>query len=174
MNAEIKNIIDVKENDGAFQYLTFLIGNAIYGIDVDHIKEVIEYKSVLRIPLVPDFIKGVINLRGDVIPVVDLSARLYGKKADITKFTCVIILEIEDDGGSSILGVMIDAVKAVINLQPDEMDPSPEFGARIRTDFIHAVGKFNDEFIIILNLKRVLDGGELSNFGNMKDVRVNG
>lgn len=155
-----------KEIRNAVHLLTFLQGGELYGIRIDKVLEVIDTVNVTHIPLVPTYIRGVINLRGNVLPVIDLSARFGGDPATIGKFTSVIVLELEDKDDVIKIGLMIDAVKEVLVFSEDDIDDTPDFGTRIRTDFISGVGKQNGNFIIILNLNTVLDLEELSAFTN--------
>ena len=164
---------DIQLEENSSKYLIFLIGSELYGIDIKDIREVIEYNqlnNITRIPMVPEYIRGVINLRGEVLPVIDLSSRFYNQKNDITKRTCIIIFEIKDVDEKMLIGGMIDAVSAVIDISQDEIDPTPEFGAKIRSDFISGIGQDNEEFIILLNIDKVLDINELSNFNFLNDV----
>jgi purine-binding chemotaxis protein CheW len=149
----------------ARQYLTFHIGNEIYGVEVNNVREVIEYEHVYKIPTVPSFIRGVINLRGEVVPVVDLSSRFYKRASDITKLSCIVIVEVEDRDDTIMLGFVIDSINAVIDIPEEKIETTPGFGARIRTEFISGIGKIDSNFIILLNMHKVLDISELSNFG---------
>lgn len=157
--------IDNKEESliGA-QYLTFIIANEKYGIPIDDVIEVIDYIPVTKIPLSPDYIEGVINLRGSIIPVINLSYRFFKKKNEQTKFTSIIMIEIFDNEETLIIGLMIDAVKEVLFIPEKNIDEKPDFGTNIRNDFIEGVGKVNGEFIILLNNSTVLDIKELSDF----------
>ena len=158
---------NVKSENNYMQYLTFLLGNELYGFEVKNIREVIEYNqitSITEIPMVPEYIKGVINLRGEVVPVVDLSSRFYGYRSDITRRTCISIIEVEDDSDTVLVGSMIDAVNAVIDMSLDDIETTMGFGAKIRSDFIKGIGKADDKFIILLNLDKVLDIDDLSSF----------
>jgi len=166
---EIEEFDELAINDGISedleQLLTFMLGDELYGIDVNDIKEVIEYENVFKIPLTPDFIAGVINLRGEVVPVIDLNARFYGKISGITKFTCIVITEAGIEGDRFLIGAMIDSIKSVTDIPKDKIEPTPGFGAKIRNDFIKGIGKGAEKFIIILNPLTVFDIEELSNIG---------
>lgn len=164
----IQNSTDQKDvhlsSDQFKQYLTFLLGNEIYGIDVNFVKEVNEYDQVFQIPTTPDFISGVMNLRGEVVPVIDLSARFYNRKSEITKFSCVVVVEVFDGDEKKPIGIIIDAIKAVADIPLDKIEETPSFGSKIRVDFIEGVGKLNDIFVILLEMKAVLDIEELAAF----------
>ena len=144
------------------QYLTFMLGGEVFAIGILAIKEIIEYGGVTVVPMMPEFIRGVINLRGAVVPVVDLSARFGRKPVEQTRRTCIVIIEVEADGGRQDIGVVVDAVNAVLEIAPDQIEPPPAFGARIRSDFIYGMGKVDGRFVIILNVNRVLSMDDLA------------
>lgn len=144
------------------QYLTFVLQGETFAISILHIKEIMEYGHLTTVPMMPDFISGVINLRGSVVPVVDLSARFGGKKTDITKRTCIVIIEVPlEENERQIIGVIVDAVNEVLEIPASEIEPSPAFGTRIRADFIEGMGKINGRFVIILNVAKVLSTSDL-------------
>lgn len=143
------------------QYLTFMLGGEVFAIGILAIKEIIEYGSLTAVPMMPECIRGVINLRGAVVPVMDLSAR-FGKQAtEATKRTCFVIVEIEADGESRDVGVIVDAVNAVLEIPAAEIEPAPAFGTKIRTDFIQGMGKVNGKFVILLDLNHILSMDEM-------------
>lgn len=148
--------------DDVNQYLTFISGSENYGVSILVIKEILEYHEPTTVPMMPDFIKGVINLRGSVVPVIDLSSRLGKESAEITKRTCVVIIEIKYEDESMEIGVIVDAVNEVLDIVPENIEPAPSFGAKIRTDFISGMGNINDKFIVLLNINQVLSIDELS------------
>lgn len=143
------------------QYLTFLSGSEVFAIGILSIKEIIEYGGLTVVPMMPNFVRGVINLRGAVVPVIDLLARFGKAKSDITKRTCIVIVEIEADGEQQVIGIMVDAVHAVVDIAATEIAPAPAFGARIRPEFIEGMGKINDRFIILINVNKVLSVDEI-------------
>ncbi len=151
------------------QYLTFLLRNEMFAIGILNIKEILEYGLLTRVPMMPEFIRGVINLRGAVVPVVDLSARFGGTPCDIGKRTCVVIVEVATEDGAQVMGVVVDAVSAVLDIPASEIEPAPAFGARIRADFIEAMGKIDGRFVIILNVGKVLSVDELAMLGQLSD-----
>jgi len=144
------------------QYLTFLIGGEIFAISILSIKEIIEYGSLTTVPMMPDFIRGVINLRGAVVPVVDLSARFGRTASEVTKRSCIVIIEVEADEEKQDVGVVVDSVSEVLEIPTAEIEPAPSFGARIRADFISGMGKVEGKFVIILNAERVLSVDEMA------------
>jgi purine-binding chemotaxis protein CheW len=149
------------------QYLTFLLRGEMYAIGILHIKEILEYGGLTTVPMMPEFIRGVINLRGAVVPVVDLRARFGGKQSDITKRTCIVIIEVATAEGRQDIGVVVDAVSEVLEIPAAEIEPAPAFGAKIRADFIAAMGKVNNKFVIILNVDTVLSEDELAVVGQV-------
>lgn len=140
----------------AMQYLTFLLDGEMFAINISRIKEINEYVSLTTVPMMPEYIRGVVNLRGAVVPVVDLAARFNGRLSELTKRTCVVIIEINTDEGGRDIGVIVDSVSAVLEIPDTEIEPAPSFGTHIRADFISGMGKVNDKFVIILNADNVL------------------
>lgn len=149
------------------QYLTFSLGGEMFAVGILCVKEIIEYGSLTEIPMMPAFIRGVINLRGAVVPVIDLAARFGGRPTEIGKRTCIVIVEIGDDAAAEgatrhDIGIIVDAVSEVLDIPAGEIEPPPTFGARIRTDFILGMGKVAGTFVIILNIDRVLSVDEIA------------
>lgn len=147
---------------GHQQYLTFLLGEDLFAIGILKIKEIIEYGSLTVVPMMPDYIRGVINLRGAVVPVIDLSARFGRERSSVHRRSCIVIIEIQGDGEHQDIGVMVDAVNEVLEIQSSDVEPPPSFGAKIRADFIKAMGKVEGDFVIILDVDRVLSVDEMS------------
>jgi purine-binding chemotaxis protein CheW len=150
------------EGDESRQYLTFLLAGEMYAVRILNVKEIIEYGSLTEIPMMPGFIRGVINLRGAVVPVIDLAARFGGAATQVGRRTCIVIIELVDDDGRHDIGVVVDAVSEVLEIPSGEIEPAPSFGARIRADFIAGMGKVNGRFVIILDILRVLSVEEMS------------
>lgn len=149
-------------DEEATQYLTFMLGKEVYAINILSIKEIIEFGHLTEVPKMPGFIRGVINLRGAVVPVVDLAARFGKASAAITRKTCVVIVEIAFEDGLHTVGVLVDAVNAVMDIEGRQIEPAPSFGAQIRNEFISGMGKVNDKFIIILDVSKVLSLDEIA------------
>ena len=150
------------------QYLTFMLGGEMFAIGILGIKEIIEYGGLTEVPMMPPCIRGVINLSGAVVPVMDLSARFGKPSTALTKRTCIVIVEVEAHGERQDMGVVVDAVNAVLEIPSSEIEPAPAFGAKIRTDFIKGMGKVNGKFVILLDVNSVLsveDIGALATFG---------
>lgn len=144
------------------QYLTFLIGGEMFAISILGIKEIIEYGNLTTVPMMPDFIRGVINLRGAVVPVVDMSARFGRTASEVTRRSCIVIIEVEADDEKQDVGVVVDSVSEVLEILAADIEPAPSFGARIRADFISGMGKVDGQFVIILNADRVLSVDEMA------------
>lgn len=139
------------------QYLTFYLGEDMYAIGILNIKEIIEYGQVTEVPLMPDFVRGVINLRGKVVPVIDLQARFNKKISKTNKRTCIVIIELSDeDGTQHSLGVVVDSVSEVLDIPETEIEAAPNFGAKIHPDFIYGMGKVEGKFVILLSIAKVL------------------
>jgi purine-binding chemotaxis protein CheW len=146
------------------QYLTFFLGNQVYGFPVEIVKEVIEYSRTFIIPKTPDYIKGVINLRGEVLPVIDLSVLFYNKISEITNTTSIIFIEMKYKNEILLVGVIIDAVEAVVDIDEDNISIAPDYSTKIKSEFIKGVGKVDEKFIILLNIDKILDVDVLSNY----------
>jgi purine-binding chemotaxis protein CheW len=162
VKATKQDIAALAAEEQARQYLTFLLGGEMFAIGILNIKEIIEYGSLTEVPMMPEFIRGVINLRGAVVPVVDLSARFGKKRTDITRRTCIVIIEVETDGEKHDVGVVVDSVSEVLEIPSGEIEPAPSFGAKIRADFIQGMGKVNGKFVIILSVNNVLSLDDLA------------
>ena len=140
------------------QYLTFMLAGEVFAIGILAIKEIIEYHSLTEVPMMPASVRGVINLRGAVVPVMDLLARFGRPSSVVTKRSCIVIVEVESDADEArqVIGVVVDAVNEVLDIAPADIEPPPSFGARIRGDFIHGMGKVKDKFVILLDARHVL------------------
>ena len=147
--------------DGPTQFLTFMLGIDAYAIGILSIKEIIEYTTMTEVPLMPACVRGVINLRGAVVPVMDLQVRFGQPTSAVTKRTCIVIVEVQGPEGQQVMGVVVDAVNEVLDIDASEIEPPPAFGTRIRTDFISGMGKVRGKFVILLNVDRVLDLDDL-------------
>jgi purine-binding chemotaxis protein CheW len=134
------------------QYLTFKLGAEVFATDVAKVREVLDFTTVTKIPRTPDFMSGVINLRGNVVPVVDLRLCLEMSKTEKTVNTCVVVVEMLLDGEPTIIGALADSVEEVIDLEPEQIEPAPKIGMQIRTDFIKGMGKRDSQFIMILDI----------------------
>ena len=153
----------------AKQYLTFMLGGEMFSIGILCIKEIIWYANLTEVPMMPACIRGVINLRGAVVPVMDLSNRFGKQSTPVTKSTCIVIIEVETqtEGEHQNMGVVVDSVQAVLEIATTEIEPAPNFGTKIRPDFIEGIAKVNGKFVILLNVNRVLSTEEI---GQMSQV----
>jgi len=153
------------------QYLTFMLGGEVFAMGILSIKEIIEYGQLTEVPRMPGFIRGVINLRGAVVPVIDLGARFGKQPTKIARRTCIVIIEVASgDGEQQDVGVMVDAVNEVLEIPGSDIEPAPSFGSNIRADFINGMGKVNDRFVIILDVNHVLSLEEMSTLAGVTAV----
>lgn len=145
------------------QYLTFKLEDALYALNVEGVREVLELElnHITKIPRTPEYLRGVINVRGSVVPVIDMHLKLNMEKQEITIDTCIIVIEIPINGKTTVLGILADSVQEVIDLEPDQIEPAPEMGNQLKTEFIAGVGKKNDSFIIILKIGKILTTEEM-------------
>lgn len=148
--------------DGDNQYLTFSVAGEHLAMSIDAVKEIIETPQVTRVPMTPDYIRGVINLRGNVVPVIDLGARLGRGALTLTKRSCIVLVEVSAGDEGHTLGMLVDEVKNILDIPRENVKPAPEFGSEIRTDFIEAMGRIEDVFVIILSMDHVLSMQELA------------
>lgn len=152
----------VEQAEQRGQYLAFSLGGETFAMDIRSVKEVIQYTDLTEVPLMPPFIRGVINLRGAVVPVIDLSIRFDRPLTEVTRRTCIVILEIVQDEEVSVLGIMVDNVSEVLDIGERDIEPAPSFGSHLRSEFIAGVGKVNGRFVILLNVNRVLSVEEMA------------
>jgi len=156
------------------QYLTFLVGGELFAIPISAIKEIIEYRAPTDVPMMPAFMRGVINLRGHVVPVIDLSCRFGRGSGRITRRSCIVVVEIRHEDELHDIGVAVDAVNAVLDIPDADIEPPPAFGARLRAEFISGMGKLGDKFIIVLEIDKVLSVDELSVLGGIDTPEIPG
>ena len=144
------------------QFLTFILNTEVYGINILNIREIIDYGNITRVPMMPGFVAGVINLRGSVVPVVDLALRFSEKSSERTKRSSIVILEVEYEEQKLEVGITVDVVNEVLDIPLSEIEPAPSFGTKIRTDFISGMGKVNDQLLVLLDIENILSVAELS------------
>lgn len=144
------------------KFLTFRLKDTTYGVEITRIKEIIEYGGITRIPMTPPSIQGVINLRGNVVPVVDLAERLECGGGDVSRRTCVIITEMEDEGEVMDIGFVVDTVDQVVGIHEDYIEAAPSFGTDIKSEFIYGMGNVNDRFVVLLDMDKVFSVNELA------------
>ena len=154
------------------QYLTFKLEEELFALDIGKVREVLDFTTITKVPQTPDYMRGVINLRGSVVPVVDLRLKFGMVMAEQTVNTCVIIVEVELDGEKVVMGAMADAVQEVLDLEPDQIEPPPRIGTKLNTEFIKGMGKHAEQFIIILDIDKVFTSGELDMVHDMEGASV--
>ena len=143
------------------QYLTFMIGGEEYAVSLLKVKEIIEYDTVTEIPKTPEWVRGVINLRGNVVPVIDLAVKFRLAASVAGKLTCIVITEIECEGEPTIMGVMADSVRQVIDLRPEDVEVPPTFGTRVKVDYLLGMARSGKKFCLLLDTEKVLSTDEL-------------
>lgn len=144
------------------QYLTFKLGDEMFAIDVSQVREILDVTTITKVPRSPDFMRGVINVRGSVVPVVDLRLKFEMTKAEQTVDTRIVVMEIALDGELTTIGTLADAVHNVMDIEPASIEPPPKVGGKWNTEFIKGIGKHQDQFIIILNVDRIFSAQELA------------
>jgi len=157
------------------QYLTFKLGGEVFAIDVAKAREVLDLTAITKIPQTPEFMRGVINLRGNVVPVADLRLCFGMDRGEDTMNSCIIVVEVTLDGDTAVIGALADSVEEVLDLEPDQIEPAPRIGTQIRTDFIRGMGKRDAQFLIILDIDRVFSEdqlGQMQGAGAAEEVGV--
>lgn len=146
------------------QCLTFQLGCEVFGLGILSIKEIIEYPTITQVPMVPSFVRGVINLRGAVVPVIDMQSRFGRAPSEVTKRSCIVIVEIDDAQleERQTIGVVVDTVNEVIDIPPGDIEPPPAFGAHVQAEFIRGMAKVGGKFIILLDADRAMNAAEIS------------
>jgi len=153
------------------QYLTFKLSEEVFGVDVAQVREILDYIKITKVPQTPDFMCGVINLRGSVVPVVDMNMKFGMLKTERTVNTCIVVVEVILNEEKTILGALVDSVQEVFEIEPKNIEPAPKIGTKLRTEFIKGMGKHEEKFIIILDIDKVFSSEELElvqNVGSYK------
>lgn len=156
--AESRGELETRAQEG--KYLTFLLREEVYGIGIRRVKEIIGLMNITPVPQTPDFIRGVINLRGKVIPVVDLRSRFSLREQENTNHTCIIVVEIDGDTGTVPVGIIVDEVAEVLNIKGNDIENAPSFGVSLNTDFILGIAKVGGGVKLLLDINRVLTAGD--------------
>ncbi len=143
------------------QYLTFSLGDESFALDVANVREILEFTGVTKVPQTPEFMRGVMNLRGSVVPVVDMRVKLNLPTMEKTVNTCIIVVEVLIEDEKVILGALVDSVQEVIDFEPDQIEPAPRIGTGLKTEFIKGMGKRDEQFIIILDIDKLFSQEEL-------------
>jgi len=149
-------------SENTIQYLSFNLAEETFALDITRVREVLEYTEITKIPKMPSYMCGVINLRGGVVPVVDMRLKLGMPEAQRTINTCIIITEVTVDGVSTVLGALADSVKEVFDLDPGQVEPTPSIGTQVRADFLSGMGKHDSEFILLLDIDKSFSSAELA------------
>ena len=157
------NVTDITET---VQYLTFKLADEVFALDVAKVREILEITSITKVPQTPAFMRGVINLRGSVVPVIDMRLKFGMSPIEQTVNTCIIVVEISMDGDTTVLGALADSVQEVVEMEPDSIEPAPHIGTRLNTEFIKGMGKVDGRFVMILDIDRVFSSDELADLGN--------
>ncbi len=153
------------------QYLTFKLGEEVFAMDVSHVREILEFNTITKVPKTPDYMRGVINLRGSVVPVLDMRLKFGMSETVKTVNTCVVVVEVVIQEKTIVIGALVDSVQEVFELDPEQIEPPPKIGMQIKTDFIKGMGKRDDHFIIILDIDRLFSSEELA---CVEDVKMSG
>jgi purine-binding chemotaxis protein CheW len=143
------------------QYLTFMIGGEEYAISLLKVKEIIEYDTVTQVPKTPEWIRGVINLRGSVVPVIDLAVKFRQAPSVAGKLTCIVITEVKSGDEAAVMGIMADSVRQVIDLKPQDIEEPPTFGTRVKVDYLLGMARSGKKFCLLLDTEKVLSTDEL-------------
>lgn len=144
------------------QYVTFSLAGELFGVEVTRTREILSLTPVTKVPQTPNYLLGVINLRGQVVPVVDMRLKLGLPAGEVTEDTCIIVVEVQVDDESIVVGARADAVREVLEIRADQIEPPPRLGTRLNTEFITGMGKVDEQFMILLNLDRIFSSDELS------------
>lgn len=143
------------------QYLTFKLGEEIFALEVGVVREILDFTAITKVPQTPDFMRGVINLRGSVVPVVDMRLKFGMSMTEKTVNTCIVVVEVSFENEQTILGALVDSVQEVFELEPDQIEPPPKIGMQLRSEFIKGMGKREGQFIIILDIDRIFSSQDL-------------
>ena len=144
------------------QYLTFKLADEVFALDVAKVREILEITSITKIPQTPDFMRGVINLRGSVVPVIDMRLKFGMSATEQTVNTCIIVVEVTLEGETTVLGALADSVQEVVEMEPEQIEPAPHIGTRLNTNFIKGMGKHEGNFVMILDIDKVFSEDEIS------------
>ena len=146
----------------ATQYLTFTLVDEVFAVDVGRVREILEMPVITKVPQMPDFMRGVINLRGSVVPVIDVRLKFGMPETAQTVNTCIIVVEVEMGGENIVLGALADSVQEVIEIEPAQIEAPPHIGTHLKTEFLRGMGKHNEHFVMILDIDKVFSTVELA------------
>ena len=146
---------ETKAGSATVQYLTFKLEDEIYAVDVAQVREILDFPPITKVPRTPDFMRGVINLRGSVVPVVDMRLKFGMSKTVKSVNTCIVVVEVTMENESTVIGALADSVQEVIELEPTQIEPPPKFGSRLKVEFLKGMGKIGEHFLMILDIDKV-------------------
>ena len=144
------------------QYVSFALGEELFAVEVARAREILSLVAVTRVPQTPDYLLGVINLRGQVVPVIDMRLKLGLPPGETTRDTCIIVVEVAIDGEPLVVGAQADAVREVLELPAEQIEPPPRLGSRLKTEYIQGMGKVNEQFLILLDIDRIFNSEDLA------------
>jgi len=151
----------IQNESASQQFLSFALGDEVFAVNVLQVKEILDVINITRVPQMPDYMLGVINLRGSVVPVVDLRCKFGMEERAQGQETCIVVLEVDFDGERVVIGALTDAVREVLDLSADQIEPPPRMGMKLKSEFIRGMGKQGENFIIILDIDRIFSSDEL-------------
>jgi purine-binding chemotaxis protein CheW len=152
---------------GSQRFLTMTLGDELFAIDIFSVREILDYTDITRIPQTPEFMRGVVNVRGSAVPVIDLRMKFGLGQVERTLNTRIVIVEIKKDDTFSVMGALADSVKEVLELETDRIDPPPRMGAAVRADFIRGIGKHGDRFLLVLDVDKVFSSEEIQDLSQL-------
>jgi len=153
--------MSISEATGTQQFLTFKLAEEVFAVEVARVREILDVTTITKVPQTPDFMRGVINLRGGVVPVIDLRLKFGMTRTENTVNTCIIVVEVTIGEESTILGTLADSVQEVFDLEGDQIEPAPRIGTKLNTEFLKGMGKHGDAFIMILDIDKVFSASDL-------------
>ncbi len=151
------------------QYLTFRLSDGVFGVDVAQVREILDYIKITKIPQTPDYMCGVINLRGNVVPVIDMRLKFGMEKTQKTVNTCIVVVEVLFEDETTVLGALVDSVQEVFELDPKDVEPAPKIGTKLNVEFIKGMGKRDDQFIMILDIDKVFSSEEINSLKSFEE-----
>lgn len=157
------------------QFLSFALGDEVFAVNVQQVKEILDVINITRVPQMPDYMLGVINLRGSVVPVIDLRSKFGMEPREANRENCIIVLEVDFDGEVVVIGAFTDAVREVLDLSAEQIEPPPRMGMKLKSEFIRGMGKQGEEFIILLDIDRIFSTDEMNllhDNGHAEEVAV--
>lgn len=149
------------------QYLTFKLADEVFALDVAKVREILEITTITKVPQTPEFMRGVINLRGSVVPIIDMRLKFGMSVTEQTVNTCIIVVEINLDGDAIVVGALADSVQEVVEMEPESIEAAPHIGARLNTDFIKGMGKYGSRFVMILDIDKLFSSDELADLSQV-------